>query len=158
MVELPATVDLPAPEPFAGSIVATEELTHDIVHVTVRVDRPMKYVAGQYARVVAPGLPRGRHYSFAQPPERTGRSEVVFFIRKVPGGAFTRALFEGQLAQVPLAIDGPHGGFYLRGSNAPMVCVVGGSGLAPMLSILEDARKNRVRRACTLLFGARTQS
>ncbi|TPQ33944.1 2Fe-2S iron-sulfur cluster-binding protein [Cupriavidus pinatubonensis] len=158
VVELPATADLPTPESFTGSIVATQELTHDILRVTVRTDRPMKYVAGQYAGIVAPGLPRGRHYSFAQAPERNGRTEVVFFVRKVPGGAFTGALFEGQLTEATLAIDGPHGGFYLRGGNAPMVCVVGGSGLAPMLSILEEARKNRVRRPCTLLFGARTQA
>ena len=39
-----------------------------------------------------------------------------------------------------------------------MVCIAGGSGLAPLVSVLEDMRKHRIRRACTLLFGARTQS
>ncbi|MDT0636389.1 hypothetical protein RM532_15695 [Salinisphaera sp. W335] len=39
-----------------------------------------------------------------------------------------------------------------------MLCIAGGSGLAPLLSLLEDARKNRVNRPCTFLFGARTQA
>jgi p-cymene monooxygenase electron transfer component len=37
-----------------------------------------------------------------------------------------------------------------------MICVAGGSGLAPLLSILEDARRMNVRRRCAVLFGART--
>jgi NAD(P)H-flavin reductase/ferredoxin len=150
--------DMPPPEAYQGQIVATEALTHDILKVTLKVDRPMVYVAGQYASLHAPGMSRARHYSFADAPLRAGRDALTFFIRKVPGGAFTQALFDGQLKDQPLTIEAPHGTFHLRGGNAPMVCVVGGSGLAPLMSILEDARKNRIRRPCTLLFGARTQA
>ena len=57
-----------------------------------------------------------------------------------------------------LAIEAPHGSFRLRPGEAEMICIVGGSGLAPLLSVLEDMRKRRVRRPCTLLFGARTQA
>ena len=39
-----------------------------------------------------------------------------------------------------------------------MICIAGGSGLAPLISVLEDMRKRRVRRPCRLLFGARTQA
>ncbi|NPT57061.1 2Fe-2S iron-sulfur cluster-binding protein [Paraburkholderia elongata] len=154
----PPSADLPAAESYAANIVAAEPLTHDILKVTMRTDRPVNYVAGQYASVLAPGLPRSRHYSFADAPQRGGRTELAFFIRKVRGGAFTDALFSGSLTGQSLAIEAPHGSFYLRGGNAPMVCVAGGSGLAPLLSILEDARRSRIRRPCTLLFGARTQA
>jgi len=37
----------------------------------------------------------------------------------------------------------------------PMICVAGGSGLAPILSLLQDAANRKVRRDCILLFGAR---
>lgn len=153
-----AGADLPPPERYSGHISATEPLTHDILKVTVRTDRPVGYVAGQYASMRAPGLPRSRHYSFADAPQREGRKEINFFIRNVPGGAFTDALFSGRLDGQMLEIEAPQGNFHLRGGNAPMVCIVGGSGLAPLLSLLEDARKNRIRRPCTLLFGARTQA
>ena len=154
----PPSADLPPAESFTANIIATEALTHDILKATLRTDRPVNYVAGQYASIVAPGLSRSRHYSFADAPQRGGRTEIAFFIRKIHGGAFTDALFAGRLAGQTLQIDAPNGSFYLRAGNAPMVCVAGGSGLAPLLSILEDARRNRIRRACTLLFGARTQA
>lgn len=151
--------DLPAPESFKARVVSTQVLTHDILKVDVELDRPMRFVAGQYASFRTAGLKdRARNYSFADAPQRSGSRALSFFIRKVPGGKFTEALFAGQLAQETLELDGPHGSFRLRPGNADMVCVAGGSGLAPLLSVLEDMRMRRVRRPCTLLFGARTQA
>ena len=159
VVEIAApAADLAAPESFEARIVATEALTHDIVKVTVEADRPVKFVAGQYASFVAPGMPRGRNYSFADAPARSGKKTLAFFVRKVPGGEFTEALFSGAFAGKTLQMEAPHGAFYLRPGVAPMVCIAGGSGLAPLLSVLEDMRMRRVRRPCTLLFGARTQA
>lgn len=158
-LELPDPgAELPPVQQVQGSIVATTALTHDIRKVSVRTEQPVHYVAGQYATLFAPGLARGRHYSFADAPQREGRRELTFFIRKVPGGAFTDALFSGRLDGQPLRIEAPQGGFHLRAGHAPMVCVVGGSGLGPLLSVLEHARNNRIRRRCVLLFGARTQA
>lgn len=141
-----------------GRIVSTDLLTHDIMKVVIELAEPLDYLAGQYATIKTNEVPAGRHYSFAEAPVRGGRSTVSFFIRKVPGGLFTEALFAGQLLDRSLSVEAPFGGFYLRPGNAPMVCVAGGSGLAPLISLLEDARKHRIRRSCTLLFGARTQA
>lgn len=149
--------DLPQPARFEGRIVSTEDLTHDIKAVTVALDRPIDFVAGQYADLTVAGLP-ARSYSFATAPERGGRQEIGFFIRKVPGGQFTEKLFSGALGGAEVAVNGPHGNFYLRGGEAPIVCIAGGSGLAPLLSLLQHAQKNRVRRRCVMLFGARTQA
>lgn len=149
-------LDAPAPEGFAGHISKTEALTHDILRVEIKLDRPLHFVAGQYANIRHEALPRNRSYSFADAPEVKGTDSISFMIRKVPGGEFTEALFLGLLNDKPLQIEAPHGDFYLRPSTAPMICVAGGSGLAPLLSILEDARKKRVDRSCTVLFGART--
>jgi p-cymene monooxygenase electron transfer component len=158
VVELPsAELELPVPQSYSGVVTAIEPLTHDILKVSVRTDRPLTYVAGQYANLWAPGMGRPRSYSFATAPQRGGKSELAFFIRKVPGGEFTEALFAGELDGKTLEIEGPLGAFYLRDGDAPLICIVGGSGLAPVLSLLEQARNSRIRRRCTLLFGARTQ-
>jgi len=141
----------------AGKIASTDLLTHDIMKVVIELADPLEYLAGQYATLRTADIPAGRHYSFADAPLRGGRSSVSFFIRKVPGGAFTEELFSGALLGKPLTVEAPFGGFYLRPGNAPMICVAGGSGLAPLISLLEDARKHRIRRRCVLLFGARTQ-
>ncbi|HSV71921.1 MAG TPA: 2Fe-2S iron-sulfur cluster binding domain-containing protein [Methylibium sp.] len=151
--------DLPPPETCTGRIVATKPLTHDIVKMVVETDRPVRFVAGQYATFRTPELnDRGRNYSFAEAPQRAGSRTLAFFVRKVPGGRFTESLFAGQLAGQTLTLEAPHGSFRLRPGHADMVCVAGGSGLAPLISVLEDMRMRRVRRACTLLFGARTQA
>ena len=150
--------DLPPPEAISGRVVGTSALTHDIVKMVIECDRPLKYVAGQYATFKLPGMARGRNYSFADAPQRIGSKRLAFFVRKVPGGEFTEALFGGRLEGQTLTMEGPHGGFRLHPGNAEMLCVAGGSGLAPLISVLEDMRKRRVRRPCTLLFGARTQA
>jgi p-cymene monooxygenase electron transfer component len=148
---------LPPPQLCSGRITSRQPLTHDILEVTVTLDKPMQYVAGQYATLSTPNLPP-RSYSFATAPIRNGRQTLVFFIRKVPGGAFTETLFNGDLDKISLSVDGPHGNFWLRPGTGPLLCIAGGSGLAPLLSLLDDARKNRLRRDCILLFGARTQA
>jgi p-cymene monooxygenase electron transfer component len=154
----PAAADQVPAEEYAATIVATEPLTHDILKVTVQTDRAVNYSAGQYANLRMDSGERARSYSFANAPQRKGRTTLEFYIRKVPGGEFTEALFNGELDGKPLVMDAPLGSFHLRGGDAPMVCIAGGSGLAPLVSILEHARVNRIKRECTLLFGARTQA
>jgi len=151
-------LDAPTPEKFTGKLVDTQTLTHDIMRITVELDRPIKFIAGQYANLKSPNISRARNYSFADAPDRDGRAAVNFFIRKVPGGAFTEELFGGRLKDVPLDVEGPHGAFHLHPGVAPMICIAGGSGLAPLLSLLEAGVKDRVKRPCAFLFGARTQA
>ncbi|KVQ61122.1 2Fe-2S iron-sulfur cluster-binding protein [Burkholderia territorii] len=154
----PAVTDLLPAEKYAATIVASEPLTHDILRVTVQTDRAVNYAAGQYANLRTADGGRARSYSFANAPQRKGRTVLEFYIRKVPGGEFTEALFRGDLDGVSLEMEAPLGTFHLRDGDSRMVCIAGGSGLAPLVSILEHARANRIRRDCTLLFGARTQA
>jgi p-cymene monooxygenase electron transfer component len=143
-------------EQYEGRIVTSARLTHDILQIQVELDRPIRYVAGQYANVGTPNGGRLRSYSFAVPPQPEGSKQVTFCVRRVPGGAFTEALFADRLAGVALQVDGPHGTFHLRGGSGPIVCVAGGSGLPPILSMLEEAANRAVARPGVLLFGART--
>jgi p-cymene monooxygenase electron transfer component len=151
-------LDAPNVEQFTGKIASTETLTHDILKITIELDRPIHFVAGQYANLKYPNIKRARNYSFADAPDRDGRKAISFFIRKVPNGMFTEALFKGELADVTIDVEGPHGNFHLHPGSTPMICIAGGSGLAPLLSVLEKARKDRVKRPCAFLFGARTQA
>src|SRR3546814_7151247 len=68
---------------------------------------------------------------------------------------FADRLFSGSNDDLPLEIDGPHGNFCLREGKGPILCIAGCSGLAPRLSLLQDAANRRVRRDCILLFGGR---
>jgi p-cymene methyl-monooxygenase electron transfer component len=137
-------------------LAGTEDLTHDIKRVRWAVETPLHYRAGQYANVRWGGEAH-RSYSFATAPLAAGRNELTTYVRHVPGGAFTDMLFSGDLSAQPFEIDGPHGNFWLRNGNGPIICIAGGSGLAPILSLLQDAANRKVRRDCVLLFGARGQ-
>tara|TARA_R110000772_G_scaffold41479_7_gene96546 strand:+ start:3862 stop:4929 length:1068 start_codon:yes stop_codon:yes gene_type:complete len=142
---------------FTGRIIENKLLTHDIAKVTIKLSQPLKFIAGQYANIKAQSLARERNYSFASAPEDAGVSDVIFYIRKVDGGGFTERLFSGNMQNEILDLTGPHGNFHLRDSVSPMLCIAGGSGLAPIFSILKDAINNNVNRPCALLVGARTQ-
>ena len=147
--------NLPAPREYSARITQRKALTSDIARVTMSLDAPLDYVAGQYASIRAPGMANARHYALADAPRRGGRQKISFFVRHIPGGAFTHPLFQGQLDGQSLALNAPHGDFHLRRGAAPMVLVAEDTGLAPILSMLDDARMRRIRRRVTLLFGTR---
>ena len=140
-----------------GRIVETRDLTHDIKQVTWAVDQPVDYVAGQYMNVRWPDAPGHRSYSFSAAPVAGGATRLSTFIRKVPGGAFTEKLFGGALDDADFTIEGPHGHFWLREGNGPILLVGGGSGLSPLMSLLEDALAKGVARDAILLFGGRAE-
>jgi p-cymene methyl-monooxygenase electron transfer component len=138
-------------------LVSAVDLTHDIKCVTWEVARPVSYKAGQYMNVSWPGAPGPRSYSFSAAPGPDGLTRLSAFIRKVPGGAFTERLFGEDMATVAFEIDAPHGGFWLRDGDGPIVLIGGGSGLSPLMSLLEDAANRGIRRDAILLFGARAE-
>jgi len=141
----------------AGRIVAQDKLTHDIVRLVVQLDTSLPYKAGQFAQLTLDGLPGvSRSYSFASPVQPDAK--VSFFVRKVPGGRFSLHVHEQALVGQTVTVEGPMGDFWMRSAEAPLLMVAGGSGLAPVLAMLEDALANGVKRPVTLLFGARTQA
>lgn len=147
-----------AAEEFKGTITRVDDLTHDILGVTVALDRSIYYVAGQYADVAFPDLDRPRNYSFASRSLPQGNREIRFHIRKVPGGTFTEWLFKKDRVGEELVVGGPFGEFQLSSGPNPLLFIAGGSGMAPILSILESAGGDDLKRNATYLFGARTQA
>jgi p-cymene monooxygenase electron transfer component len=138
----------------SAKLVALDDLTHDIKRVRWSVETPVQYRAGQYMNVRWGGEEH-RSYSFAAAPVPSGLTELTTYIRHVPGGRFTDMLFTGDPLSERYEIDAPHGNFWLRDGTGPILCIAGGSGLAPLISLLEDAANRKVRRDCVLLFGAR---
>ena len=138
----------------AGRVVAQRKVTHDITSLCVQLDEPMPYRAGQFANVGIEGLDGVvRSYSFATPARDDG--QVTFLVRKVPGGRFSSLVNDQDVVGRSVRVDGPSGDFWLRPSGAPLLLVAGGSGLAPILAILQEALSAGVSRSVTLLFGAR---
>lgn len=147
-----------------GRITGLHRLTADIAHLVLALDAPMRYSGGQYAELSVPGLPgeQGeavRSYSFASAHDPADPTRVDFFVRKVPGGLLSpRLVDEARLGEV-LHVRGPHGQFGMGSGDGPMVCVAGGSGLAPIKAMLEQAvSQHQATRPLTLVLAARTEA
>ncbi len=145
----------------SGILSSIQALNHDILELTITLDETIRYRAGQYANISIDGGPAMRSYSFAnRPAQNLESNEVQFHIRHVPGGAFTDWLMQNhsQLQGSKVQVVGPLGHFYLRPSSAPLLCIAGGSGFAPIKAILEDMMLHKTIRGVALLYGARQQT
>ncbi len=141
-----------------GVIEVIRPLTHDISEVQIRLDQPLEYMAGQYALLRVPGLiDEPRAYSFADAPRFDGNHSVSFYIRAVPGGRMSGWFGLTENVGNRVQVEGPFGDFYLREGTAPVLCIAGGSGLAPIKSLLDDALNYKTPREIVFLFGARTR-
>ena len=132
------------------------DITHDIREFTF-VGGRAEFLPGQYAILTIPGLVGDRCYSMANLPN--DRGEWVFQIRKIPGGLATSFLFGTLCVGDVLLLDGPYGLAYLREeSPRDIVCVAGGSGLAPIVSIMRGAARAGMLsdRRLYFFYGART--
>ncbi|HDR9586007.1 TPA: 2Fe-2S iron-sulfur cluster binding domain-containing protein [Burkholderia stabilis] len=139
-----------------GRVIGQDRLTHDILRLRVQLDEALPYKAGQYALVSIASLPgEARNYSFATNVRPD--AQAFFFVRKVPGGVFSGHVHDHDLVGRTVTVEGPLGDFWMRPAGAPLILIAGGSGLAPVLALLEEGAAARVARPVTLLFGARAQ-
>jgi NAD(P)H-flavin reductase/ferredoxin len=146
------------PKTFHGEVAASRRLTQDIAALDILLHEPIHYAAGQYALLSVPGqIDQGRSYSFAAAPSPQGTNVAQFYIRKVPGGAMSSWAQGDDIVGTAVSLNGPFGDFYLREGEQPIVCIAGGSGLAPVKALLEDALAFKNPRPVVFLFGARTQ-
>lgn len=145
-----------APAGTPGKVIAQEKLTHDITRLVLQCEAAIPYRSGQFALLQLQGLEGvTRSYSFASPPQADG--QVEFFVRKVEGGQFSGLVNDQNLIGRVIHVGVAQGDFWLRSGDEPLLLVAGGSGLAPVLALLEDAVSQGVSRKATLVFGAREE-
>lgn len=140
---------------LTAEVTDVEDATHDIRVVRlVPVDAPpLAFLAGQYARLGFGALPP-RDYSMANRP---GEPHLEFHIRNVGDGA-SGYVAQRLAAGEEVAVEGPLGDAYFRDDHdGPVIAIAGGSGLAPMKSIVETALAGPVARPVHFYFGARDE-
>jgi propane monooxygenase reductase subunit len=144
---------------LATEVAEIEPLTHDIRRLALKlVDPPeMAFNAGQYVDITIPGTDTTRAFSMANTPTTSDRLE--FMIKIYPGGRFSSLLTDGPLAPGDeLRVKGPYGVFILREhSDADLVFVGGGAGMAPIWSLLNSMAERHIDRRVTYFYGARAR-
>ncbi|MDO5629811.1 MAG: 2Fe-2S iron-sulfur cluster-binding protein, partial [Mobilicoccus sp.] len=138
-VDVDDDIEMHPVEDYRGTIVEIEDIARDTKRVVVEVDRDLAFNAGQYMKFIVPGAGVDRTYSMANSPTEARRLE--FQIRKVDGGACTDGwVFRNLAVGDPVELSGPYGRFVLRvGEDDDVVMVAGGTGLAPIASMIKHA-------------------
>lgn len=141
---------------FKTQVEEIKDLTHDIKEIVLKLIEPdtISFKPGQYVQYQIPNTIEYRAYSVSSMPSQNDRIELI--TRLVPEGVCTtymhHVLEEGDEA----VVTGPYGEFYLHEeSSKEIICIAGGSGLAPVKSIVYHLFEKGTDRKITFFFGAR---
>lgn len=140
---------------FNGTVSAITDLTHDIKQIDVALDQEITFRAGQYVDITIPDTNITRSYSMANPPSQS--DTLSFIIKTYADGSFSSKLNNFSVGDA-LTLNGPFGmSFRNERNEGPVLLVGGGSGMAPLWSILNDLVDNNVQKPVRLYYGARTE-
>lgn len=133
-----------------------DRMTHDIMRVRMAIEAggPFDFTAGQYARVIFQDQPP-RDYSMANLPDT---DLVEFHIRMVPQGGVSTFVNTDLKVGDSVRVEGPYGISYLRQKHTgPILALAGGSGLAPVKAIVEQALADGAEQPMHMYFGVRDE-
>ncbi len=136
-----------------ATVSAITDATHDIKVIRLKPAKPLSFSPGQYATLqFTPD--HIRPYSMAG---LCTDDELEFHVRLVPDGRVTSYLFNQLKVGDAVRVSGPLGTAYLRTKHeGPMLCVAGGTGLAPILAIVRGAIAAGMNNPIHLYFGVRS--
>ncbi len=136
-------------------VVGLQKLAPDVMRLYLKLPATerLQFLAGQYIDILLRGG-RRRGFSLANAPHADEYLEL--HVRHVPGGEFTGHVFEQMKEKAILRFQGPLGTFFLReDSPLPIIMMGGGTGFAPLKSMLEHAFHVGLERHVHLYWGAR---
>jgi len=120
-----------------------------LVRLRLPADSGFNYLPGQYIDLIWKGLRRS--YSIANALKQGSGLEL--HIRQVEQGEFSELVFRQMKAGALLRLDGPHGTFFVRDSDAPIIFLAGGTGFAPIKAMIERLLEQNSARAMHLYWG-----
>jgi benzoate/toluate 1,2-dioxygenase reductase subunit len=131
----------------------------DVVHLELELADGcwLDFKPGQFIQVTVPGTDKVRRYSMVSPPGDLPR--LALLIRLLPDGLMSTYLSERAAVDDVLEIEGPFGSFLLREKvRAPHLMIAGGTGLAPLMSMLDVLRTTPGSKPPVILsFGCATR-
>ena len=136
-------------------IEALEKLNHDVMRMTLKLpgDKTLGFRAGQYLEFIMKDGSK-RAFSIASPPSEP---LIELHLRLIEGGKFTHFVFNEMQEKTIHRIEAPLGQFYMRESDKPIIFVSGGTGFAPIKSIIEDMIQSKNTRPIFLYQGVKAE-
>ena len=142
-----------------GRVTRWMKLPGEVIDLRLKLEEPLQFQAGQYCTIAESGSFTRRSYSFydAPPaPEGQGADEVGFLVKRLPGGKFSEWLFAKHREGTRMWLEGPFGTMGIDDRESDALCVAGGTGLAPILSIVANRLAKSQTSMITIVFGVRT--
>jgi NAD(P)H-flavin reductase len=139
----------------SGEVVSVVDLTPGIVEVAVALEAPLDYRPGQHVQVTFTGFPARDLCPTLRCDGACELNELVFHMRRAPGGAVSAELGTAIGAGHPVSVRGPSGVAYHRPGGGRLVLVSTGAGWGPIWAIARAARFREPQRPLVLVAGAR---
>jgi ferredoxin-NADP reductase/ferredoxin len=123
-----------------AAVIALEWPSPSVAKLSLELpeDSEFSFRSGQYVRIKVPGAAEWRSYSVASTPRELPRMD--FLIRILNGGMVSEYLRSGCRLGDEITIEGPMGAFILHPGRAPQIFIAGGTGLAPIIGMLDEIR------------------
>jgi benzoate/toluate 1,2-dioxygenase reductase subunit len=144
------------PETFSAEVTKVGALSDTVFELELEVEdrERLNFLPGQYVNITVPGSTETRSYSFATGPEV---EKIGFLIKNTPDGLMTNWLKDVAKVGDKLEFEGPMGSFFLREPLQPVLLLAGGTGLAPVMSIMESLANDELLDVpVRLIYGANT--
>ncbi len=145
---------------FEAEVIELTQISINVVKLQLRRtgdDKTIKFDSGQYFDLAIPGTETTRSYSPANISNHQG--DLEFLIRIVDGGKFSEYLKKEAKVGQTLKVKGPSGIFGLKENGfTPRYFVAGGTGLAPVLSMVRHMKEWDEPQKCVIYFGVNTEA
>jgi CDP-4-dehydro-6-deoxyglucose reductase len=138
-------------------IASLRKLAPDVMEVLLKLPETerLQFLAGQYIDILLPENNR-RAFSLANAP--TNDEYLELHIRHIESGKFTDQVFNELKEKSLLRIEGPHGSFFLRDDHSrPIILMGGGTGFAPLKSMIEQLIEEGIHQPVYLYWGVRSK-
>lgn len=151
-VPVPTSACKIKPAEHTGTVTRAQQISPSTLVLELALDKPeaLDFLPGQYVNLTIPGSDDTRAYSFSSAP---GDATARFLIRNVPGGRMSGWLTGSAQPGDAMRFTGPNGSFFLRPALRPILMLAGGTGLAPLLSMLAVLGQQGCAQRVHLVYG-----
>jgi NAD(P)H-flavin reductase/hemoglobin-like flavoprotein len=139
MVEAAETSSESSPDWWDADVISAERRTMDLTLLTIRPRRAFQYLPGQSVSMEIPQRPKlWRYFSPANAPRPDG--SIDLHVQQIDGGRVSPTVVRSLKAGDTVKLGAPIGERLTRREGDPrdLLLVAGGTGLAPLLAVLEQ--------------------
>ncbi|MDW7672111.1 MAG: 2Fe-2S iron-sulfur cluster binding domain-containing protein [Bacillota bacterium] len=141
-------------------LIRDETPTIKLLRFKITDGQEIEFKAGQYVQLLAPpypGNPENVYRAYSVASSAAEKEAIELIIGFVQEGLVTTYVHQHLAKGDEVSFNGPFGDFYLRDSDAEIVMIAVGTGIAPIRSILYQMKDQQIERKAVFFFGARTE-